>query len=397
MPNTRQRWILALMLILALTLTGVLAPAASAAPAPQQTGRIRVGYLGPANTDAAQGAQLAIDQINAMGGFTAANGSLFQIELITLEATPTLDTLASAVVALNTQGVVAILGPDNHSLLTAEGIETLLSAGIPILTGSTNDPLTDNDTSDLLFRLVAPESVYSSALAAVMVEDLQLTSIALVQTTSSATSGLLTFISALDEYDINPAAKIQLTDAARLMDEATGLIDVNPEAIVMWGPQGDAATLLSVLRKRGWVGTFAYRHAAEAAQTGELPAEFSAGVLGMTSWSYAYPGAATRTFLDDYVKAFGNVPGPLSAASYDALWYLRAVMQNVGITAADVQIGLLAGAPFPLVSGQLKGAAFGNGDLIHEAMVYQINAGGGATVIARFVDLVRAPIEDAGN
>lgn len=397
MPTIRQRWMLALLLTFALTLTAVLAPAVNAAPAPQQAGRIRLGYLGPADTDAAQGAQLAIDQINAAGGFTAADGNLYIIDFITLDAAPTPDTLANAVSALTAQNVVAIFGPDDDSLMTDEGIAILTGAGIPILTGATNDPLTGNDATNLLFRLVAPESVYSAALAAVLVEDMQITSIALVQTATSATGGLLTFISALDVYDINPAQKVQLTNADRLLDEANALVDLNPEAIVMWGPQADAGTLLGVLRKRGWEGTFAYRYAAEAAQAGDLPAEFSAGVLGMTSWSYAYPGTGARTFLDDYVKTFGNVPGPLSAAAYDAVWYVRAVMRNVGITAIDVQVGLLAGAALPLVSGELKGAAFGNGDLIHEAMVYQINPGGGATVLARFADMARAPIEQGGN
>lgn len=388
----RARLALALIVILLAT---VAAPAVGTVRG--QGGMLQILYLGTPGSDAANGALLAIEQINSVGGFRGADGNLYTLELLTLPEAPTAETLPAAIASYSAQNIVALLGPDSDALLTTESLAALIGLGLPVLTGATGDALTSNDTADVIFRLRAPEQAHSAALATYMLEDLGLSSIALVQTTSDVTAGLLGFLAAMDARGISPAGKVQLSDASRLIEEAQKLIDLNPEAVAMWGPATDASTLLSLLRKRGWQGVFAYREADAAARAGALPEAFRAGVLGVTSWSYAYPGRAARIFLKDYIATFGEVPGPLAAAAYDAMWYLRAVVQNVGPTASDIRSGLLAGAPLALVGGQLHGAAFGNGDLIAEVMVYTLEPGGGSRVVARFAGGERLPIEDAGN
>lgn len=383
-----------ILLALVLALAGIGVPISGAQS--QQAQPLNIGYLGAPGTAGANGAQLAIDQINSAGGFTAADGELYQVDLITLADDPSADSLPAAVSALAAQNIVAILGPDSDSVLTADNINLLDSTGIPVLTGATGAPLISDDETNVLFRLRAPENIYSRALATVLVEDRELTSIALIHTDAESTPALIAFVQALEARDITPAAKIQLAEGAGLLEETQNLVDMNPEAIVAWGPQEDAATMLSVLRKRGWQGTFAYRHAAEAAQAGILTTDLADGVLGVTSWSYAYPGEATRIFLDDYVTAFGEVPGPLSAATYDAVWYLRSVMQNAGIAPEEVRAGLEEGAPMALVGGELRPGELGTGGLLEIAMVYELGPGGGPNVVARFSGDERLAIEDGG-
>jgi ABC-type branched-subunit amino acid transport system substrate-binding protein len=175
------------------------------------------------------------------------------------------------------------------------------------------------------------------------------------------------------------------------------VLGLNPEAVVMWGPPEDAALLLNVLRSGGWNGTFAYRRAEDAAQSKVLPDALADGVIGVTSWSFSYPGQEARVFLNDYLLAFGQVPGPLSAAAYDAMWYLRATIIDAGPTPSAVRDALLSGPPRDLVAGTLDPSTFGNGDLIRMAMVYQLGQGGGPTVVALFNDSQRLAIQDAGN
>ena len=47
------------------------------------------------------------------------------------------------------------------------------------------------------------------------------------------------------------------------------------------------------------------------------------GVLGVSSWSYAYTNQTSRIFLREYVVV-GQVPDPLAVAAYDAIWFLQA-------------------------------------------------------------------------
>jgi homoserine dehydrogenase len=97
------------------------------------------------------------------------------------------------------------------------------------------------------------------------------------------------------------------------------------------------------------------------------------------------------------VTTFGDIPGPLSAAAYDTVWYLRGRLIETGSDAGALLAGLIAGPALDLVSGTINPVTFANGDLIHRAMVYELGAGGGPTVVAVFDDAQRVTIEDAGN
>ncbi len=367
-------------------------PEAWAAPPAQTPNVLRIGYLGTANSDAAQGALLAIDQINSVGGFQAADGNTYQFELISLANPPSAESLPGSVTAMTAQGVVAILGPDESDLLTPENIGLLVDAGVPVLTGATADTLTDEDATDSLFRIRAPERIYSYALAAYLTGDLGLSSLVLVQTNIESTEALLDFESALSASGIRAAGKVQLADATGLEDQSDAIIALNPEAVVMWGPFEDAAILLGLMQEGGWDGVFAYRSALEAAQSGILPDVLAEGVFGVSSWSHAYPSGASEVFLNDYVTTFGDIPGPLSAAAYDAVWYLRGRLIDAGSDVGALRAGLIAGPALDLVAGTLNPTVFANGDLIHRAVVYELGPGGGPTVVAIFDDETRVTI-----
>jgi ABC-type branched-subunit amino acid transport system substrate-binding protein len=369
-------------------------PAAGAAAPTLQANVLRIGYFGPGETDFANGAQLAIDQINAGGGFQAADGNVYQLELVTLAAPPTVDTFAADVLSLQSQKAVVFLGPDTNASLSPQNTQYLVNTGIPVLSGATADTLTNDDTADVLFRVRAPERVYSSALATYLLDDLGLTSLALVQTDVDSTEGLLDFSDALAGRSVVPAAKIQLDNASTLADQAVGLLTVNPEAVVMWGQPADAVLLLQTLREGGWEGRFAYRLGDEAARSGALPESLAGGVIGVSSWNYAYNGDAAKVFTQDYLLAMAQVPGALAVAGYDSVWYLRAVMIAVGIEPSAIRAGLIAGAPQNLIAGTLRPADFGNGDLLRMAMVYEITPGGGAKVVALFNETERLPVAE---
>ena len=384
-PNFR-RWPLAGLVVLALLITA-LVPAVAAAPA-AQAGVLRLGYLGAAGSDAANGAQLAIDQINASGGFTA-GGQSYQLDLLALAAAPTVESLVSDAQTLAALGIVAYLGPDDSSALSPENVQALVAGGLPILTGATADNLTRDDATDLIFRIRAPERVYSSALAAYLADDRQLTSFLLVQTDVDSTEALLDFQQALQERGITPGDTIQVIGTPDLLGKVQDIVSLNPEVIVMWGPPSDAGLLLKALRANGWGGTLAHRRAEEAARSGAVSLSLVEGLIGVNGWSYGYDGQASTVFLQDYLLAFGQIPGPLAAASYDAIWYLRAALIASGTDPAALRSGLINGAPMSLVTGQLRPAELGGGDMVRTAMVYALGPGGGPTVVAVFDDATR--------
>ncbi len=395
--SLRHQWrragvLLAVLVVLALTIT--VTPRALDVRA--QGDILRIGYLGPAETETANGARLAIDQINSLGGVTAANGTVYHLELVTLVDAPTAASMADAVGELVAQNAVAVLGPDTNAQITPESIQALADAGLPVLTPATGDALTDVDTSNYIFRTRAPERVYSYAIATYLTEDLGLTTIAVVQTEVEFTEAMLNFENVLANRGIPLIDKIQLPPGSDLIEESQRLLNQNPAAIVMWGGFQDAARLLRQLRDNGWAGVFAYRTADEAARAGILPDDLADGVLGMNAWSYAEPTRASQIFLRDYVVAFGEVPGPRAVAAYDAIWYLRTALINEGATPAAIQAGLIGGGPQTLVQGVLHPLEFGNGDLVRVGVVYQLGPHGGPSVVARFDDTSRLEVGQVG-
>ena len=319
-----------------LLIAALAAPTAGAAPAAQTRYRSahRLSGHGHQRSRSGRAAGHRSDQFGRRipGRRTAVT---YQFELISLANPPTAESLAGSITAMTAQGVVAILGPDDQATCSRRTTCRRWSMrGVPVLTGATVDTLTDSDAADILFRIRAPERVYSFALASYLIGDLGLSSIVLVQTNIESTEALLDFESTLSAAGIRAAGKVQLANATGLEDQGNAVLGLNPEAVVMWGPPEDAVLLLNLLRGGGWTGVFAYRQAEEAAQAKVLPDGLADGVIGVTSWSYAYPGQEARVFLNDYLTAFGQVPGPLSAAAYDALWYLRATIIDSGPTPA---------------------------------------------------------------
>jgi ABC-type branched-subunit amino acid transport system substrate-binding protein/uncharacterized protein YgiM (DUF1202 family) len=377
-------------LILAGLLIGSLAiPLVGAAPAAQTAGVIRLGYLGMAGSDTANGAQLAINEINAIGGITAPDGTTHQLELVTLSSDPTLDTFASALNELTAQDVSVLLGPDSNDLITPDTIQMLVDTRLPTLTPATGDSLTDVDTTNYIFRTRAPEHVYSYAIATYLTEDLGFRSIAVVQTQVEYTEALTGFETALNNVGVTVSDRIQLPGGDALLEQVDRLVNLSPQAIVMWGTYRDATALAQALRDRGWSGEFVYRFADEAARAGVLPDKLAEETFGMNSWIYSEQTDATRIFLREYVINFGEVPGPLAVAAYDGVWFLRGVVRNKGVDPAAIRLGLLENGPQTLVQGVLHPLDFGNGDLSRNAVVYQLGKHGGPVAVARFDDTSR--------
>jgi ABC-type branched-subunit amino acid transport system substrate-binding protein/uncharacterized protein YgiM (DUF1202 family) len=388
----RQWYGLGLVVALALV-AGLFAPLALAAPTAQDEAVIRVGYLGEVGDEAAQGIQLAISQINSAGGITAPDGTSYRLEMVT--PAPEMLSMAAldeAVEDLAQQDVVAIFGPNDNESFDEVTTTTLVDTRLPVLTAATGNSLTTGDLEGQLFRLRAPERIYSEALATYMVQELGLTSIALVQADVESTEALVNFAGAMGD-DLEPATQVQIPGGAGLDDAVIDLGDLNPEAIVMWGPPQYAASLLRQLRDGGWTGQFAYRLADEAARGNDLPDAVADGMLGVTSWGYSYASGPSQIFLRDYVSAFGEVPGPLAVATYDGVWVLRAAIVSGGVTPEEILAALAVGAPQSLVQGTLNPSAYGNGDLIHKAMIYELGPWGGLTVLAQYIDGQPVPLD----
>src|SRR5690606_41579523 len=125
---------------------------------------------------------------------------------------------------------------------------TQTESELRIHTDDTHDRLTEDDDTNIVYRIRAPEYVYNWAAVTVLVEDLGAESFALVQTDIASTLALASFEDALGEMGITPVQTIQEPDNARLDEHAATISALAPDVVAFWGAMEDAASLLRQLR-----------------------------------------------------------------------------------------------------------------------------------------------------
>ncbi len=365
-----------------LILVGLMGLVSMANAQPRET--VEIGVLFARGTDADRGARLALATIQELG-LQANDPVVRRYEFVY----PNQDILGAEDVPsvlrfFQEREVAAILGPVDNAL-ALPNLEPLARVGRPVLTLSTANTLTEVDVTNNIMRFRAAEGVYSAAAADYMLTDLGLTNIALVQTNIESTEALLAFERALEEAGRTPSARVQLVDSSDLLANIAALMDA--QAIALWGPPGDAATLRRELAGRGWEGVFFYRGAGQALLEGTLSPSERAGMLGAGAWSYAARGALSEAFTLAYSRAYGRLPGTEAAAAYDAMFTLYGQIRQVGTGMPALYESLLALPRVQAVQGGLQ--SYGGGDFARVATLYQLTETGGIMHLARYENGVR--------
>jgi ABC-type branched-subunit amino acid transport system substrate-binding protein/uncharacterized protein YgiM (DUF1202 family) len=342
----------------------------------------RIGVLDEERGPIANGARLAVAQINELGGVEGADGTRFRLELV-VQSVET-QGLDQAVLNLLQASVIAVLGPETVTDLP-DDLAILQTLNVPVLTPVLDDTLLLSDDSGLIFRSRASESWQGRALADYLRTDLETTSVATVQLDVESTAANVGFTTAAQGIGIavSPAFLLQSGDTIEIM--AADVLQANPPVIVAYGDPEQVSELYNTLRAAGWNGTFAYNHADTAAFRDVIPLERLVGVLSTTTWAYDSIDPASDAFLNDYVRAFGEVPGDLAAASYDSINLLAAAIHLPGELAQNLPSldNILS------VQGILSPADLARGELSNNVAVTRLNSFGAPSVVARYAGGLR--------
>lgn len=351
----------------------------------------RIGVLDSVRGPVASGAQLAVSQINNAGGVRGADGTIFRLELV-IEPTGAGASFEQAVENLAQASVIAVVGPETNEDVLGN-LALLQSLGVALLTPAIGDTLIASDSLGLLFRTRAPERLHGAALAGYLVSDLGVNSIATVQLDSSSTAGRVGFSLSLSQIPNAPDETTLpiLETAEDLPGLVAQAIAEDSAAVVVYGPPDLAAAFYSQLRQSGYVGVFAYQQAEQSAFRDAVPLEQLRGVLSTTTWPLSSVEAESNTFLNAFVRAFGRVPGPVEAASYDAISLLAAAIGEPG----ELVDNLTQISDLPGVQGVLSPALLQRGELSDKVAVIQLGALGGVEIRARYAGLNRLPDETA--
>lgn len=345
---------------------------------------LRIGVLDDLRGPVANGARLAADQINAAGGIQGADGTIFQVELLIVPSNFGVE-LDTAVAALTAANVVAVLGPETSEQV-ANGLIQLQGLNVPLLTPADSDTLIMADSSGRIVRTRAAEVYEGRALADYLISGLGADNITTVQLDAASTAGIVGFSTAAEAIGVQPTPLLLSSDTTA---EAIiqSILTADAPVVVAYGGVPLASALYNDLREAGWPGVFAYTDATDPVFQASVPFDQLQGVLSTVTWPYSAFDDATENFRDAYVRAFGEVPGEIEAASYDAVRLIANAAELPGELASTLpQI-----TEFEGVQGVLDPAGLGGREISTNVSVVRLGEYGAPEVLARYRDNQRLP------
>ncbi len=346
----------------------------------------RIGVLAEPRSSLADGARLAVELINNAGGIRGADGTLFRLELAVQPLTA--ETASAAIVALDQQNVVAVIGPATNAL-TADNLTALQSLNVPVLTPAIGDTVLASDTTGRIFRARAAEVWQGRALADYLINVVGLSRIGTVQLDMDSTAGVIGFTTAASALQVQTSPVLLLEAESTTATLVQQVLVTSPQAVVIYGPSAAAAELYSALRSAGWEGLVAYPGAASGSFNLTVPFEQLSGIVGVMTWPFSAADSASVDFLTEYVRAYGVVPDELAAAGYDAVKLI-----STGITLPGELAQNIGGFENIVgVQGLFQPANLGRGDTTTDVAVVQLGAFGAPEVLARYRSGQRLPPE----
>jgi branched-chain amino acid transport system substrate-binding protein len=347
----------------------------------------RIGILDTPLGDITKGALLAVNQINDAGGIQGADGTLFRLELV---AQPIAD-METAVANLNQAAVIAVIGPETNQEVL-ENLPLLQTLNVPILTPATVDTLLTQDNSGRILRTRAAEVLSGRALADYLINDLQVQRIATVQLgfEIDITAGVIGFSEAARTFGIDPQPALTVQDPNSLPATIAGIIQANPEIVVLYGEPAEAASFYESLRLAGWNGLFAYPNAESPVFLQGVAAERIANIIATMTWPFTALDSISTDFRDVYIFTYGEIPGPVAAASFDAVYLLAEAIRQPG----ELITNLLQLTGIQGVQGVLSPSQLGRGETSNSVSVVQLNQFGAPQILARFAGTDRIPLDE---
>lgn len=360
------------------TILFALAAAVAVAAPAWATDPMRIGLDGIMTGPNAQngefsrnGAQLAVDEINAKGGVKLPGAKEARpLELVVVDDQAKPDIALNAIRKLaSDESVLAFLGPD-YSGLTYPTLFIGEEADIAQITSSIAAKITQENYNHIL-RGRSNDEVWVRALVDYAVGKLGKKRIGISYTNIElGRSGKDVAVKYLKEkYSLAPVVETAYGFGDRDLSASAGQVkQADPEVLINWGTQIEAALLVRDLRNLGWKGVFSF-NAADDIFT-DLAKENAVGVIGPQNWVWTKDDPKSKAFASAYEKKFGKRPSPHSVVYYDGIYLLKAALEKGGAEREKILATIKSMNRFDGVQGKFTPSAKG-GDMITATVIIE--------------------------
>jgi branched-chain amino acid transport system substrate-binding protein len=319
---------------------------------------IRLGMLTPLSGSSSaigpymkNGAQLAVDEINADGGIDGR-----ELELVVEDEACDPRTATAGANKLVTEEIDISVG-GYCSGATLPTLPIFEKAGIPMIIPAANSTeLVDQGLKNVFMINGTGTQQAESALK--FMEKEGATRVALVDDNTSYSTDIADQTAELLKSSGGPEVVLEESVTAGESDysaNVNAVVQSNPDFVYWTGYYQEGGLIARQLRQAGYSGSFMVADGSVDAQLVEIAGPENAdGVFAtMTQTPDTIPGA--EDWIADYREKFDAEPGPYSTQSYDAVRVAAEALKEAGSTDTDKVISALEGIDgLELFSGPLK-------------------------------------------
>ena len=299
-------------------------------------GTFTIGVIGPLTggnaiygTNVANAAQIAVDEINALGGDV-------QFSLISEDDTGDAETAVNAYNALMDQGMQILLGTVTTGPALAvvpyayeERVFTLTPSG------SGDDVIEGNDN---VFQVCFTDSNQGTRSAQYIDEHFEDPQIAVIYRNDDAYSQGIrdNFVAEAESRGMSIVYEGTFTEASQtdFNNQLTGAQSAGADMLFRPIYYEPASVILTQANAMGYAPTFFGVDGMDGILT--LPGfdtSLAEGVYLLTPFSADAEDEATQSFVSKYQEQFGGTPNQFGADAYDAIYTLYQAIQAAGVTA----------------------------------------------------------------
>jgi branched-chain amino acid transport system substrate-binding protein len=346
------------LLLVALTLSSALL--LSACGGSDDT--VRLGVIGPLTGDYSMygvsvrnGAQLAVDELNADGGILG-----LDVELIAY------DSKGDAVEGVNAYN--RLLDQDEiHALIgaTFSGVtlaikELAITDGLPILTPTATHPDVTLDAPNI-FRACYTDSYQGSVAAVFVDETLEADTVAVLYNRDDAYSEGLA-IAFTTEAELRGLTVLEYTFGGQEDDYNVVLTSIDASAAEVVFLPGYVAEVGAILTQANDLGIDIPFVGGDGWDSIEMDyAAVAEGNYFLNHYAKTDESAIVQNFVNNYTAEFGESPSALAALAYDAVYAMALAMENAGSLDFDEVVAALANINLEVaVTGSIIFDADGN-------------------------------------
>ncbi len=339
-----RKLVLVLTLVAALTLSGCVQPKSEEEQQEDLLETpVKLGVIGPLTGDYSfygshvqNGAQLAVDEINAAGGVLGRELELFAYDS---QGDPTLGVNAYNRLVVEDE-IDALIG-GTFSGVTLAIKELSIEDNLPVLTPTATNPLVTEDAANV-FRACYTDSYQGEVAAVFADETLGATKVAVLYNRDDAYSeGLATAFIA--EFASRGTVVEELSFGAADDDYSSLLTTIknsDAEAVFLPGYVAEVGAILSQASDLGLDVPFIGGDGWDGIE--ENYATVAEGHYFGNHYAKTDPAENVQAFITNFEAEYGESPSALAALAYDAVYAMVEAMEAAGSTDADLVIEALA-------------------------------------------------------